>query len=1098
MPNLLPHPADQADERLQLAVRASGLGIFDHDHRSGVLFWSPEMHRICGIQAGSRVSLQVYVDQVHPEDRGRVDAAIARAHDPSAGGEFEIEHRIVRHDGEVRWLAVRSQTTFEGAGDPRRPARTVGVVLDVTERRKREEALYFSDNRLQEAARVAKFGIFDHDHATDTIYWSAEQRANYGWGPDEEVTLAKFVSQVHEADRERVWAAVQRAHDPGGDGRFDIEHRIVRRDGQVRWLTTRSQSFFEGEATSRRLMRTIGAVLDVTERKQAEDELRKLNATLEQRVTERTAQLEAANAALAQRERFIRTVADCIPATVAYWDADLRCRFANIAYLEWFGRRPEEMVGMRMQEVLGPELFGSNEPYVRAALRGERQVFQRSLVKADGTTGYALAVYVPDVVDGQVRGFNVVVSDVTELKTAEVRLRELNEELARRAEQAEVATRAKSAFLANMSHEIRTPMNAIIGLTHLMARESRDPLQRQRLGKIDDAARHLLQIINDVLDLSKIEAGKMRLDDTEFSLDELLSRAFEMVSAAARAKGLELVLDTDHLPERLQGDPTRLSQALINLLGNAVKFTRSGWIRLRGDLLAQEGDRVHVRFEVQDTGVGVAPERQRRLFQAFEQADSSATRPHGGTGLGLALTRHLAEMMGGEVGLRSEPGVGSTFWLTAWLGRADETGRRANGLALKGLRALLVDDLPESLAVLRARLRALGLLVDAEQSGRAALLRMQAEKAAGRSYDVMLIDWRMAPPDGIETLRQLRRMLGDAMPPAILVSASDDSSLWQQAHDGRFDAVLVKPITASAMRDALVRVLRGTGVAANAVAEPVEGAEDLLRERHAGQRVLLVEDNPINREVAAELLRATGLAVETADQGERAVELATTRPYDVVLMDVQMPVMDGLEATRQLRRRVGRGLPIIAMTANAFSDDRRACLDAGMNDHLSKPVDPDALYATLKRWLPLPGGRSEGQLRSAQIRDAEPRSSDALLTRLTDIDGFDLVAALRQVGERPAMLIRLLAMFVENYRGGIPELSGPPGDDTRLRWLAACHALRGACSALGCSELAQQLAVFEQSVATSTDMAALSSQARAVNHELLQLVSRLAAELATT
>ena len=281
----------QSDERLRLAVQASGTGIFDHDHRTDRLFWSPEMRAICGVDADGKVTLDTYLELVHPDERDLVAAAVARAHDPAGDGVFDIEHRIVRPGGESAWVAVRSQTAFEQVAGARRVARTVGVVRDVTERRQREEALALSGHRLQQAVRVANFGIFDHDHRNDRIYWSAEQRANYGWGPDEEVSLAKFVAQVHEEDRERVWAAVQRAHDPGGDGRYDIEHRIVRRDGQVRWLTTRSQTFFEGDGGARHLLRTIGAVLDTTETKRAEEELRTLNATLEQRVAERTSEL---------------------------------------------------------------------------------------------------------------------------------------------------------------------------------------------------------------------------------------------------------------------------------------------------------------------------------------------------------------------------------------------------------------------------------------------------------------------------------------------------------------------------------------------------------------------------------------------------------------------------------------------------------------------------------------------------------------------------------------------------------------------------------------------------------------------------------------
>ncbi|MBL8302214.1 MAG: response regulator, partial [Ideonella sp.] len=590
-------------------------------------------------------------------------------------------------------------------------------------------------------------------------------------------------------------------------------------------------------------------------------------------------------------------------------------------------------LGLPAAVVHGQAYGEANLGRLEAALHGQPQDFERETRRADGRVFVHRIHYIPDQPEGEpVRGVYVMAFDISALKQAEAELRQLNAELERSRDAAEAANRAKSAFLANMSHEIRTPMNAIVGLTHLLTRDSRDTLQRERLHKVGEAAHHLLQVINDILDLSKIEAGKMTLEDSEFALDEVMARSFEMVSARAREKGLELVLDTDHLPARLRGDPTRLAQALINLLSNAVKFTDQGWVRLRGERLRERDGQVEVRFEVQDTGEGITPERQARLFQAFEQADSSTTRRHGGTGLGLALTRHLATQMGGEVGVHSTPGQGSTFWFTAWLGQGTEPGAVAEPVRLEGLRALVVDDLPEALAAVEERLQRLGLRVDAVGDPVAALARVEAEYAATRPYDLVMVDWRMGPPDGIETLRQMRRLLGDGMPPAILVTAFDDNEVWRQARTVLCDAVLVKPITASVMHDTLVRVLQrqGTSLSLPMPLAPDE-SESALREAHAGQRLLLVEDNPINQEVAYEVLRHAGLEVETCGDGARAVELVGTRRYDLVLMDVQMPGMDGLAATRLIRARHGSALPIVAMTANAFGEDRQACLDAGMN-----------------------------------------------------------------------------------------------------------------------------------------------------------------------
>jgi signal transduction histidine kinase/DNA-binding response OmpR family regulator len=517
----------------------------------------------------------------------------------------------------------------------------------------------------------------------------------------------------------------------------------------------------------------------------------------------------------------------------------------------------------------------------------------------------------------------------------------------------ERASRAKSAFLASVSHEIRTPMNAIIGLTYLALRDARSPAVRTRLEGVSDAARHLLGLVNDILDLSKIEAGKLELEEIEFDRDGLLSEALAMVMPAARAKGLELVLDSGDLPQRLRGDPKRLSQAVINLLANAVKFTERGWVRLGTRVVARQDEQLLVRLEVQDTGPGVPPERQKDLFMPFEQGDSSTSRRHGGTGLGLALTRQLATLMGGGAGLESVPGEGSTFWFTASI-RVGAATAAELVLPGSGLRALVIDDHPTSRGALASGLAACGVAVDGAAGCADAAALVAAEVPRQPPFDLVLVDQDLVP-DGLGPLRAaLRLEPGSARPWFVLLEGHGGTGGAVPAAATGFDALLPRPATRTALREMLLHAHDGPADVEPEAPVAELGAEQELQLRHAGKRVLLAEDNPVNQEIACELLRDTGLTVDVAWTGAQATTLAQAHPYDLVLMDMQMPEMDGIDASRAIRAAGLTALPIIAMTANAFETDHRACLAAGMNDFISKPVDPALLYARVLHWLSTP------------------------------------------------------------------------------------------------------------------------------------------------
>ncbi|MBC7414416.1 MAG: response regulator [Herminiimonas sp.] len=671
-------------------------------------------------------------------------------------------------------------------------------------------------------------------------------------------------------------------------------------------------------------------------------QLTQARKTLQQSLTER----EMSQGRLQESEFFMGSLLDHVPGMVAYWTADLRCAFANEHYLEWFGRSKEQMRSITMQELMGPALFAKNEPMIRAALRGERQQFERTLTKQSGDLSYTVAQYIPTLNNGVVRGFLALVSDATESKLVQLRLERLNGELERRSDQLEAANLAKSQFLANTSHEIRTPMNAVLGLVQLLEKSNLTPQQSVYVGKTGFAAKALLAILNDILDFSKIEAGKLELEVAPFELDQLLRSLEAILSGSTGDKPVEVLFDVDaRIPSHVCGDMLRLQQVLLNLTSNAVKFTHQGEVVLALHVLHADTDVVEIAFSVRDTGIGIAATELNNIFNGFSQAEASTTRRFGGTGLGLAISKELVELMGGELRVTSEPGIGSTFCFNAVFNAVTPATIQQNASAAR----------PD-------------------------------DYARGKPRNVLVVD------DNPTASRPTVRRAGQLK----------------------------------------------------------------------GVRLLLVEDNGMSQEVARELLEGEDAIVTLAENGQVCLDVLQSpgAVFDLTLMDIQMPVMDGLTAARFIRRIPAlQNLPIVAMTANASVADREASRAAGMNDHVAKPFDLAELVRVIQQHTTQSGG-----FQANAAPAPRPSTSTVLPHQVRDLaaaSGLEIEDALARFNGNQLVFVKALKSFVAGTSTMLQSLETAFDSADHEQVSRILHSLNGLASTVGAMPLAKLVLALE-------------------------------------
>ena len=998
-------------ERLALATESAGLGIWDYDLTTHRLEWDERMFRLYGMDpAEFGHSFEDWTRHQLPESREHASARFQAAIE--SDNTFDTELSVRRpNDGAIRILQGQAQIIRDEAGQA---VRVVGINRDITEQEENRRRLAAEEEKFRTLFELAPVGIAMNDFATgEFLRFNDAISEPAGYTREEFAALSYWdlTPAEYTADEQAQLESMQRT---GRYGPFQKEY--IRKDGSRYPVLLHGFRFTTPEG--REVIWSI--IQDISEQQAVERALR------------------------TSKERFGGIFEQTSSGVAVYRPVDGGADFEfvdyNAAAARMDRKAQDSVIGRRLSECFpGIRDMGLLEVLQRVARTGEPEQLPLSEYEDEEITGWR-ENRVFRLSSGEIVA---VYDDLTGIKKAQ-------QESERARREAEQASRAKSEFLANMSHEIRTPMNAVIGLSRLLMQTTLNDQQQDHANKIYRSSQMLLGIINDILDFSKIESGKLELEERGFSLNEIVDQMATLFGETAHARQLELLFDIQPgVPQALVGDSLRLSQVLTNLLSNAIKFTEPGGVVELGIRSAGPASDQSIRlgFSVRDTGIGMSQAEARGLFRPFAQIDSSTTRRHGGTGLGLVISRRLVEKMGGELAVDSEPGMGSTFSFTITLPISEEDTGAVGCPMTEGGRVLIVDDQAAARKVICELLHHCGIVTEEAESGEAAIGRVVAAEQRGEPFDFIFMDWMM--PNGMngsETCEALERMrrngeLEQTGAPILMISAyqKDEISL----PEGLSTDFLSKPVTAASVYDALMRAESGEGLGRErlSVSVPVPVLDD-----HA---ILLVEDNDTNREVAQLLLEKTGVRMRTAKNGAEALDAVRAESPDLILMDLQMPVMDGFQATRALRGE-GYAGAIIALSAAVMDDDRRNAREAGMDAHISKPIESEKLYAVLVDHL---GAATPA---AAMATPAAVRSEGGALLP-ERLPGFDLARGRRRLGDDDAFYARQLRQFAGKLRSDYEPLLDRlrSGQVEEARSIA--HALKGAAGTLAAVDL-QQLA----------------------------------------